>query len=298
MSDEQNRFVYVPKWNTVHDKSCPEVKYLATEDLQFKHDLVPGAKQCPVCNLLRCLRIGARDGIREKAYRDFFDSLAVTRDSIQRLYTTLQAQTRLSGDFLIIWCREDTWKIERISKNSTRVVLWHNNYYINSNYMRVFYGGFHKQLPEGVTLSFCTALKHIDKYNPTAHIIKRKAQALQPQIAALREYLKDRDRKERQRRHSTLLTILYEFQLLWASLPWHHCSEPVREYAGFTLTTGLPSPAAFTDAYYGYLWKSRRGNYFFDVGKFNPETESFSSMFNSLGTEIKLASIMAYREIE
>lgn len=61
MSDEANRFVYVPKWNTIHDKCCPSVKRIATVDLESKHDLVPGAKQCPVCELRRCLRIGACD---------------------------------------------------------------------------------------------------------------------------------------------------------------------------------------------------------------------------------------------
>ena len=189
MSNEDNRFVYVPKWNTIHDKSCPSVKRIATEDLEFKHDLVPGAKQCPVCELRRCLRIGARDGMRVKQYQDYFESLGLTKEVYHRLYIQLGAQTRLMNDTLIVWYKDDAWKIERVHIDN-RVILWHNNYYVDKNYARLFYGGFHKQLPEGVTVSFKTALKHIEGYAPTVHIVEKKIKKIQPQIDTAREYFK------------------------------------------------------------------------------------------------------------
>lgn len=133
MSNEANRFVYVPKWNTIHDKSCPSVKRISTEDLEFKHDLVPGAKQCPACELRRCLRIGARDGLRVKQYQEYFESLGLTKEVYNRLYIQMGAQTRLMNDTLIIWYKEDAWKVERVHVDN-RVILWHNNYYVDKNY--------------------------------------------------------------------------------------------------------------------------------------------------------------------
>lgn len=133
MSNEANRFVYVPKWNTIHDKSCPSVKRISTEDLEFKHDLVPGAKQCLACELRRCLRIGARDGLRVKQYQEYFESLGLTKEVYNRLYIQMGAQTRLMNDTLIIWYKEDAWKVERVHDDN-RVILWHNNYYVDKNY--------------------------------------------------------------------------------------------------------------------------------------------------------------------
>lgn len=133
------------------------------------------------------MRIGARDGMRVKQYQDYFESLGLTKEVYNRLYIQMGAQTRLMNDTLIIWYKDDAWKIERVHIDN-RVILWHNNYYVDKNYARVFYGGFHKQFPEGVTVSFKTALKHIEGYAPTVHIVEKKIKKIQLQIDAAREY--------------------------------------------------------------------------------------------------------------
>ena len=133
------------------------------------------------------MRIGARDGMRVKQYQDYFESLGITKEVYNRLYIQMGAQTRLMNDTLIIWYKDDAWKIERVHIDN-RVILWHNNYYVDKNYARVFYGGFHKQFPEGVTVSFKTALKHIEGYAPTVHIVEKKIKKIQLQIDAAREY--------------------------------------------------------------------------------------------------------------
>ena len=297
MSNEANRFVYVPKWNTIHDKSCPSVKRIATEDLEFKHDLVSGAKQCPVCELRRCLRIGARDGMRVKQYQDYFESLGLTKEAYNRLYIQMGAQTRLMNDTLIVWYKDDAWKMERVHTDN-RVILWHNNYYVDKNYARVFYGGFHKQLPEGVTVSFKTALKHIEEYAPTVHIVEKKIKKIQPQIDAAREYFKLKDAEEKKRQCSWVFQVIYQARRLWSMLPWTTKVEEPQEIEGFALTTDKKIPDVYTEEHCGYIWKSANGDFFFDVGKLDKDKQKLSTMFSIFGAKVDVDNVVAYRTIE
>ena len=297
MSNEANRFVYVPKWNTIHDKSCPGVKRIATEDLEFKHDLVPGAKQCPVCELRRCLRIGARDGMRVKQYQDYFESLGLTKEVYNRLYIQMGAQTRLMNDTLIIWYKDDAWKIERVHIDN-RVILWHNNYYVDKNYARVFYGGFHKQLPEGVTVSFKTALKHIEGYAPTVHIVEKKIKKIQPQIDTAREYFKARDIEEKKRQSRVILQIMYHLCRFWSMMPWGMKIEEPQEVEGFVLVVDKQIPDIYSEELCGYIWRSANGDFFFDVGKLDKEKQKLSTMFSLFGAIVGVESVVAYRTIE
>ena len=297
MSNEANRFVYVPKWNTIHDKSCPSVKRIATEDLEFKHDLVPGAKQCPACELRRCLRLGARDGLRVKQYQEYFESLGLTKEVYNRLYIKMGAQTRLMNDTLIIWYKEEAWKVERVHVDN-RVILWHNNYYVDKNYVRVFYGGFHKQFPEGVTVSFKTALKHIEGYAPTVHIVERKIKKIQPQIDAAREYFKAKDAEEKKRQSRVILRMMYHLRRFWSKMPWGTKIEEPNEIEGFTLVGNNQIPGMYSEELCGYIWKSANEDFFFDVGKLDQDNQKLTTMFSIFGAKVGVENVVAYRTIE
>lgn len=297
MSDEANRFVYVPKWNTIHDKSCDSVKSIATEDLQFLHDLVPGARQCPACELRRCLRIGARDGMRLKQYQRFFDAVGVPKELYHRMYITMGVQTRLMNDTLILWHRQDEWKIERVG-SGTGVILWHNNYYVNRKHERVFCGGFHRQHSANTLISFKTALHCIDRYEPTVHIVAKKIEPFRPQIDAACRYFKSQDLALQKRQGSVVLRIAYRAQCFWRALPWNKKSAAPSPIAWLFLVKESPVPAQYQTDFCGYIWKSKNGDYFFDVGRLNREQSHFSAMFSKANTSVGVESVVAYCTIE
>ena len=297
MSDETNRFVYVPKWNTIHDKSCDSVKSIPTEDLQFLHDLVPGARQCPACELRRCLRIGARDGMRLKHYQRFFDATGVPKELYHHMYITMGVQTRLMNDTLILWHRQDEWKIERTG-SGTGVILWHNNYYINRMHERVFCGGFHRQLSANTLISFKTALHCIDRYEPAVHIVTKKIEPFRPQIEAACRYFKSQDLALQKRQGSVVLRIAYRVQCFWRALPLSKNSAAPSPISWLFLAKESPIPEQYQTDFCGYIWKSKSGDYFFDVGKLNREQSRFSTMFNKANATIGVESVVAYCTIE
>ena len=207
------------------------------------------------------------------------------------------AQTRLMNDTLIIWYKDDAWKIERVHIDN-RVILWHNNYYVDKNYARVFYGGFHKQLPEGVTVSFKTALKHIEGYAPTVHIVEKKIKKIQPQIDAARKYFRDREAEEKKRQSSVILRMMYYMRRFWSMMPWSTKVEEPQEVEGFVLVGDSQIPDIYSEELCGYIWRSANGDFFFDVGKLDKGKQKFSTMFSLFGAKVGVESVVAYRIVE
>ena len=108
MSDENIRFAYIPTTNMIHDKSCSTIKSVPTEAIHFTHDFVAEAKPCRTCALQRGLRSGAKDGMKVKQYKDFFDSVNATKGDYTELYIKMGAQTRILNNTITVWCNEDT----------------------------------------------------------------------------------------------------------------------------------------------------------------------------------------------
>lgn len=296
MSDESIRFAYIPMTNMIHDKSCPAIKGVPTETIRFTHDFVTAAKPCRTCALQRGLRSGAKDGMKVKQYKDFFDSVNTTKGDYTELYIKTGAQTRILNNTITVWCNEDTWKIERANANG-RVIIWHNNYYFGQDGTRAFYQGFHKQLPEGVTATFQAALKCIGGYGAEEHTILYKAKQFQQQGEIVRDNFKKQEVELEKRKKSILLRIAYKIQCIRNAIPWNHV-EPVQEYEGFALTEAHPISKELSSVYIAYIWKSAGNEYFLDAGKIAWKNKKVSMMIGVQKGTVDIDSIVAYRIIQ
>ena len=198
LSNPEIQFAIVTsgKKQTLHDKTCKQLREIADEKIKFIKAF-PQQKYsiCNVCHLLICLRIGAKDKNKGKEYKAFFKKANATNDLIFKTYIDYKLQTRIQNEStIIVWSKEDTWKIE-ITSQYGDVILWHNNYYIAKDGKRKTLPEFHNQFPNEPGLKFSKAINCIAKYSPSYHIEQKELEKIEPSILIVIHHLKQEEKQ-------------------------------------------------------------------------------------------------------
>lgn len=167
MSDPEIK--YAVCLNQIHDKSCPLIKAMSSEFFALSKKYLSHLKQCPICAKRAFIRYGAQDMNNYNKYVEFFENCNMTDKDIRCFFQSNNCVTRLDGNVMSVYNREDNWKI--INKGNGRVKLMHNNYIINPDDTRTFTNGFHVQIEETTMKKAVAVLtSYNSKTSARAHI--------------------------------------------------------------------------------------------------------------------------------
>lgn len=173
MDDRQVQYVYSEKRGTIHHKGCYLAKRIPDTDLFYTQEYMPELKQCPKCAFRSYILSGSKDPYNIAAYEKLFSKMRANLAMITQMYREHEMETRINGNALTIWDRDDVWKIvlveERPYEGKGRVRLLHNNYHVDDNGKRVFDHGFHVQSNYTSCTNFQTALNTICTYSFRIH---------------------------------------------------------------------------------------------------------------------------------
>lgn len=147
LDNPKNLYVYNRLYGTYHDRDCECVKKVKDKYFEM-HSIFPKNNKgfCMKCLFKASIRWAACDKPKlVDAYTNFFRSLNVTTKQVYKL--CVRNKTRffnIESNAVYLEVKEDRWIIEKAPERKT-VKLWHNDYAVESNYERVFLGGYHLQ---------------------------------------------------------------------------------------------------------------------------------------------------------
>lgn len=144
LSNEQIIYLFSENGRILHEKHCRRARKIPDEELRSLKEYDPAMKQCPECAVTAYIRIGAKDPEDMERYLALFDRIRMPVNLVRVMYLDMQMRTRLRGDTIIVWHKEDVWKIRALHKKG-HVQLFHNNYIVRKDGGREFTGNFHIQ---------------------------------------------------------------------------------------------------------------------------------------------------------
>jgi hypothetical protein len=144
MSDENIKYFYDGRTNTIHDKNCRHVRSIPDSELCYSSYYITDMRQCKECNMRAYIHAGAKDYNNYGVYQQLFERMNADINTLRHIYIDCGMKTEAFFNVLTIWNNEDTWKIEIIDKKGM-VRLLHNNYHIDKTGKRCFDQGFHVQ---------------------------------------------------------------------------------------------------------------------------------------------------------
>ena len=168
MSDETVKYIYSEKESILHDKHCLYAKEIPDSDLFYEKQYLPSMKQCPKCALRAYISSGAKDSQNISMYLKLFKQFQIKLKQIRHMYIDCGMQTEAFPNMMMVWDREDAWKIQPI-RGRGQVCLYHNNYHINEEGKRVFDKGFHIQSEYLSRTTIDKALEAIETYSYSKH---------------------------------------------------------------------------------------------------------------------------------
>ncbi len=168
MGDDKVKYIYSTKSKVIHDKSCVSARNIPDEYLVYLEEYSPEMSQCSHCAVKAYVRLGAKDFHNFKTYEKLFQKMHLKEELLRHMYVDCRMQTKASDDFLMIWDREDKWKIVSLDNRGT-VQLLHNNYHLLHNGERKFVRGFHIQGEYTDHVMVSTAIRAIETYSFDKH---------------------------------------------------------------------------------------------------------------------------------
>lgn len=245
---------------------------------------------CNVCHLLICLRIGAKDKNKGKEYKTFFKKANATNDLIFKTYTDYKLQTRIQNEStIIVWSKEDTWKIE-ITSQYGNVILWHNNYYIAKDGKRKTLPEFHNQFPNEPGLKFSKAINCIAKYSPSYHIEQKELEKIEPSILIVIHHLK----QEEKQRSTIIGAFLYRIKLTLYTNGYHSHSKLKQTIQEFHIVR-TPNETPNENGRYCIVYKSNTV-YAYNIGVFDTQKQSFTKSY-SKDLITNIANVVAWKKL-
>lgn len=161
-SDQKIKYVYSFGEGIIHDKRCKKIDKMKESKLSCGDEYLFYLDPCPDCEAQTYIRFGAKDPEEMNAYMKFFEKVEITTRQIREIYIGNHMQTRLQPNGLVIWHREDAWRL--VIARGNRVKLYHNNYRIKKDGTREFIPGYHIQGKPDATYHITSALKIILNY--------------------------------------------------------------------------------------------------------------------------------------
>lgn len=293
LSNPEIQFAIVTsgKKQTLHDKTCKQLREIADEKIKFIKAF-PQQKYsiCNVCHLLICLRIGAKDKNKGKEYKTFFKKANATNDLIFKTYIDYKLQTRIQNEStIIVWSKEDTWKIE-ITSQYGDVILWHNNYYIAKDGKRKTLPEFHNQFPNEPGLKFSKAINCIAKYSPSYHIEQKELGKIEPSILIVIHHLK----QEEKQRSTIIGAFLYRIKLTLYTKGYHSHSKLKQTIQEFHIVR-TPNETPNENGRYCIVYKSNTV-YAYNIGVFDTQKQSFTKSY-SKDLITTIANVVAWKKL-
>lgn len=163
LSNEEILYFYSGTKPVLHEKHCRYAREIPDEELKCLKEYDSNMEQCPECAAAAYLHIGAKDPEDVRQYLELFDKIRIPVSLVRHMYLDKQMRTRIRRDTIIVWYKEDTWKIRALSKKG-RIQLYHNNYIVKETGVREFTGGFHIQNQRCKDTHISYALKPIENY--------------------------------------------------------------------------------------------------------------------------------------
>lgn len=277
---------------TLHDKTCKQLREIADEKIEFISKFPP--KKYPLCNVCQlsvCLRVGARDRDRVKAYKNFFEKTNASAELIYQMYISYGFQTRIQNETtIIVWNKEDIWKIE-VKDRYGNVILWHNNYYITKDGKRKTLSEFHNQFPDEQRLKFTKAISCISTYSPAYHIEQKELKQMEPDIFATIHFLQQEDKQ----RATKVGLILYKIRLAIHNSKYRWLSGLEQTVHGFYIVR-TKKDAPCESGRYCIIYRAE-AEYIYDIGILDVQRQLFKKSYNQ-DTIADIASVVAWRKIK
>lgn len=135
------------KMGTVlHDKECSCIEVINSENTSIVEQFcqLEEAENCQARYWKVVLHNGVTDINNVEKYIDFFNKHNVSTELLYKFFVECKAKTKIKGNYIEIFCHEDTWRIA-VNIKDNGVYLEHNNYVRNFFGERYFTQGYHKQ---------------------------------------------------------------------------------------------------------------------------------------------------------
>ena len=293
LSNPEIKFAIVTsgKKQTLHDKTCKQLREIADEKIKFIKAF-PQQKYsiCNVCHLLICLRIGAKDKNKSKEYKTFFKKANATNDLICKTYIDYKLQTRIQNEStIIVWSKEDTWKIE-VASQYGNVILWHNNYYIAKDGKRKTLPEFHNQFPNEPRLKFSEAINFIAKYSSLYHVEQKELEKIEPSILIVIHHLK----QEEKQRSTIIGAFLYKIKLALYTNGYYSQSKLKQTIQEFHIVR-TPKETPHENGRYCIVYKSNTV-YAYNIGIYDTQKQSFTKSY-SKNMITNIANVIAWKKL-
>lgn len=177
MADDAIKYVCGRNEDIIHDKSCILARNIKDYDLKYLVNYPKWMKQCPHCAMEAYVRNGARDYENFPAYVVLFRLMMISEELLRHIYIDCEMQTKVNGETLTVWYKEDTWKIVYLDSPGY-VRLLHNNYHVENN-QRVFEKSFHIQSDFTSNTKIRFAFENIETYSWSMHRVHAKEAELE-----------------------------------------------------------------------------------------------------------------------
>lgn len=180
LSDEKIKYFSRLTDHTIHDKTCKLLRTIPDGELFCLTEYDDKKNQCSECMVKAYLRLGSKDFEAISAYEKLFNQMKVSREQLRELYVTCRMKTRVSGDCLLIWHKDDKWQIISLDKDGF-VQLRHNNYRKLPDGGRKFVPGFHIQNDKCAKARFKYVLSVIKGYDFENHKVQKSVDEAVPE---------------------------------------------------------------------------------------------------------------------
>lgn len=281
-SDENIRFFYSDE-GIIHDKTCDRVKEICDDELKYSYDYLAHMKPCSHCAARAYLRVGAKDYEEHENYEKLFRHMQVPLYILRSMYVEHHMKTRLNGNTITIWYKEDRWQIEALDKQGG-VQLRHNNYRKLADGKREFVPGFHIQNDYCHRTNIKYAYTLIRKYDYMGHFATAS-----PEAVNVGEEVCFRENGS-----------LWHRIKLWFTDKFKAYSEKNKELvireADFTSTAGGTYPKDKTRCL--YIWGSRDEKRHFQAGVYSAEKKAFLVQYGEVIVRIRREKVLKWREME
>ncbi len=152
LQNPENRFLYNPRTNTIHDRQCTRVDAFSAGEVEVSGELMPeyirGKHFCPQCAQKAAVRNGIRNRYRYSqdqmalCMQFFCTAGAAAEDLIKLFIRNTGSIILISMDCMEIEFNGEKW---RLVLTDGVLSLLHNNYTVHEDYSRSFVRGFHVQ---------------------------------------------------------------------------------------------------------------------------------------------------------
>lgn len=274
-------------YNNLYSR-CTVLHKRNIERFEKSHDL-KALKQIAE-SILLSLQVDEKHKNKGKEYKTFFKKANATNDLIFKTYIDYKLQTRIQNEStIIVWSKEDTWKIE-ITSQYGNVILWHNNYYIAKDGKRKTLPEFHNQFPNEPGLKFSKAINCIAKYSPSYHIEQKELEKIEPSILIVIHHLK----QEEKQRSTIIGAFLYRIKLTLYTNGYHSHSKLKQTIQEFHIVR-TPNETPNENGRYCIVYKSNTV-YAYNIGVFDTQKQSFTKSY-SKDLITNIANVVAWKKL-